>query len=105
MRALHDGMVDLLASMNQPRRNDALLRKTGLTLDRVLSPLLVGLEQLGSVGVGDLADLVGRNDTTVSRQVAKLDGMRFIERRAGETDWRVNEAVLTAIGRRFHRRA
>ena len=99
MRAMHAAMVDLFALMNRPQRDDTLLREAGLSLDRALFPLLVGIERLGPVGVGDLADRVGRDYTTVSRQVAKLGAMGLVERRPGRTDRRVNAAVLTEAGR------
>jgi len=51
----------------------ALIREAGIFLDRALFPLLVGIERKGPIGVGELADLVSREYTTVSRQVAKLE--------------------------------
>lgn len=45
--------------------------------------------------VGELADSVGRDYTTVSRQVAKLESLGLIARRAGKTDRGVTEAVVT----------
>ena len=46
----------------------------------------------------DLADGVGRDYTTVSRQVAKLESLGLIERRASETDARVRMASVTPEG-------
>ena len=48
--------------------------------------------------MGELADWVGRDYTTVSRQVAKLESLGLIARRAGKTDRRVTEAVVTEKG-------
>jgi len=59
--------------MNRPERDDTLLREAGIALNRVLFPLLSGIERFGPIGVVDLADGVGRYYTTVSRQVAKLE--------------------------------
>jgi DNA-binding MarR family transcriptional regulator len=97
--ALHAAMVDLMALMNRPQRDDIVLKEAGVALDRALYPLLSGIERLGPVGVGDLADCVGRDHTTVSRQVAKLLSTGLIERRPSPADARVNEAVLTKKGR------
>lgn len=93
-------MVDLVALMNQPQRDDALLAEAGVSLDRALFPLLVGIERFGPIGVGDLADRAGRDYTTVSRQVAKLESLGLIERRPSAADRRINEAVITDEGRR-----
>jgi DNA-binding MarR family transcriptional regulator len=48
--------------------------------------------------VGDLADRVGRDYTTVSRQVAKLADLGLVMRRTGKTDRRVTEAVVSEKG-------
>jgi DNA-binding MarR family transcriptional regulator len=99
MRELHDAMLDFSSMMNRPRRDTALLNAAGVTIDRALFPLLVYIERKGPLGVGELADMVGRDYTTVSRQVSKLDELGFINRRQSKTDSRVNEAVVTARGR------
>jgi DNA-binding MarR family transcriptional regulator len=49
--------------------------------------------------VVDLAGRVGRDHTTVSRQVAKLESHGLIERRAGVEDSRVRQAVATRKGK------
>jgi DNA-binding MarR family transcriptional regulator len=62
-------------------------------------PLLVYIERKGPIGVGELADIVGRDYTTVNRQVAKLEEQGFISRHVSRSDSRVNEAMVTAKGR------
>ena len=69
-----------------------------MSLDRALFPLLVRITRRGPLGVGELADLVGRDYTTVSRQVAKLENLGLITRQSGKTDRRVTEAVVTENG-------
>jgi DNA-binding MarR family transcriptional regulator len=49
--------------------------------------------------VVELAELIGRDYTTASRQVTKLDGLGLIKRRPSKTDKRVREAVITAKGK------
>jgi len=98
VRTLHGAMVDLYVLMSQPQRDDTLLKEAGVALDRALFPLLVGIERYGPIGVGDLADGVGRDYTTVSRQVTKLENLSLIERRPGKADRRINEAVITPRG-------
>jgi DNA-binding MarR family transcriptional regulator len=95
---LHGAMVDLVVQMTQPQRDDTLLRAAGIALDRALFPLLVGIGRFGPIGVVEIADRVGRDYTTVSRQVAKLVSLGLVERRPGESDRRVNEATLTERG-------
>jgi DNA-binding MarR family transcriptional regulator len=99
VRQLHHSLVDLIGMMNRPQRDTALIREAGISLDRALFPLLVGIERKGPIGVGELADGVGRDYTTVSRQVAKLESLRLVARHASKDDKRVHEATITAKGR------
>jgi DNA-binding MarR family transcriptional regulator len=99
IRQLHHTLVDLVGLMNRPQRDSALLQEAGVSLDRALFPLLIAVERKGPIGVVELAELVGRDYTTVSRQIAKLDGIGVINRRLSKTDNRVREAVITAKGK------
>jgi DNA-binding MarR family transcriptional regulator len=99
IRQLHGAILDIVAVINQPQRDDALLKEAGVALDRALFPLLVLIERLGPIGVVDLADRVGRDHSTVSRQVAKLEELGLVERREGRADRRVREAMPTRKGR------
>ena len=99
IRQLHGALIDLVGVINRPQGDTILLREAGLALDRALFPLLVVIERRGPIGVGELADRVGRDYTTVSRQVAKLESLGLIARRTSPADRRVNEAVVTDKGR------
>lgn len=97
---LASAIIELLGFLNSPRRDDALLREAGVDLDRALFPLLVILGARGALGVAELADQVGRDHTTVSRQLAKLESLALIARREGD-DRRRRAAALTPAGKRI----
>lgn len=99
LRELHDALVEIVGVMNRPQRDEAMVREAGIALDRALFPLLVLVERLGPIGVVELADRVGRDYTTVSRQVAKLESLGLIDRQASATDRRVRESIITAKGK------
>jgi len=99
IRKIFGAVVDLVGIMNSPQRDIRMIEEAGVSLDRALFPLLVGIGRFGPIGVVDLADRVGRDYTTVSRQVAKLETLGFVEREAAQTDKRVREAVITPQGR------
>lgn len=102
MRALpelHGALIDIVSAMNRPENDAAMLERAGLALERALFPLLVLVERLGPIGVVDLAGRVGRDHTTVSRQIARLEALGLVERRASQTDGRVREAVITPRGK------
>jgi DNA-binding MarR family transcriptional regulator len=98
LRPLHETLIDLVGLINRPQNDAVLLRVAGVSLDRALFPLLVRIQRRGPIGVGELADLVGRDYTTVSRQVAKLESLELISRQPGKSDRRVTEAVVTEKG-------
>jgi DNA-binding MarR family transcriptional regulator len=99
VRQLHHTLVDLVGLMNRPQRDSALLQEAGVSLDRALFPLLIVIERKGPIGVVELGELVGRDYTTVSRQIAKLNGLGLINRHPSKTDNRVREAVITGKGK------
>jgi DNA-binding MarR family transcriptional regulator len=99
MRVLHESLISIVSAMNRPQRDEELIRQAGIRLDRALFPLLVVIERLGPIGVVDLAERAGRDYTTVSRQVAKLDSLGLIERRASDVDARVRVASVTPKGK------
>ncbi|MBN9029401.1 MAG: MarR family transcriptional regulator [Rhizobiales bacterium 63-7] len=99
LRELHGALIDIVSVMNRPQRDEEMVRQAGIALDRALFPLLVMIERLGPIGIVDLADRVGRDYTTVSRQVSKLEELGLAERRESAADRRVREAVVTAQGK------
>lgn len=99
LRQLHEAMLDIVSVMNRPQRDEALIKEAGIALDRALFPLLVGVGRFGPIGVVELADRVGRDYTTVSRQVAKLESLGLVDRRGSAADRRVREAVITQRGK------
>jgi DNA-binding MarR family transcriptional regulator len=96
---LHRSVIDIVAEINRPERDAAMLAMAGLGLERALFPLLVLIERLGPIGVGELAGRVGRDYSTVSRQVARLEQIGLVTRRAGVADRRVHEALITPKGK------
>ncbi len=99
LRALHGAVLDIVSFMNRPQNDEALIREANIPLDRALFPLLVGIERFGPIGVVDLADRIGRDYTTVSRQVAKLESLGLVERRQNPVDRRLRETVITSKGK------
>ncbi|WP_397458503.1 MarR family winged helix-turn-helix transcriptional regulator [Pseudomonas asplenii] len=99
LRELHESLLEIVGVMNRPQRDEAMIQAAGISLDRALFPLLVLVERRGPIGVVELADRVGRDYTTVSRQVAKMESLGLIDRRESAIDRRVREAVVTTNGK------
>ena len=99
VRALHEALIDIVSVLNRKQGDEMMIREAGISLDRALFPLLVGIERRGPIGVVDLADRMGRDYTTVSRQVARLESLGLVKRQASEADRRVSEATITPSGK------
>ena len=103
LRCLHDAVLDFVAVINRPDRDELLIREAGIRLDRALFPLLVLTDRFGPIGVVDLAGRVGRDHSTVSRQAAKLVQLGLVERQESATDGRMRKVHATRAGQRMAR--
>ena len=98
---LHESLIDIVSVMNRPQGDQTIINEAGIALDRALFPLLVLVDRRGPIGVVDLADRVGRDYTTVSRQVTKLEQLGLVKRRPGD-DRRVRETIVTPAGKEMN---
>ncbi len=63
-----------------------------------LFPLLVCLARRGPLSVAGLSGQIGRDHTTISRQLSKLESLGLIARQGDGADRRVRTVSLTALG-------
>jgi DNA-binding MarR family transcriptional regulator len=99
IRRLREALLDVTGVLNRPQPDAALITMAGVDLDRALFPLLARVERRGPLGIGELAELCGRDHTTVSRQITKLEGMGLLARQVSERDARGRDVVVTRKGR------
>ncbi|MGH8844122.1 MAG: MarR family winged helix-turn-helix transcriptional regulator [Advenella sp.] len=99
MKSLHGSLISILSALNRPRNDEKMIEDAGIRLDRALFSALVMIERLGPIGVVELADRSGRDYTTISRQVARLESLELVKRRANPMDRRVREAVIAPKGK------
>jgi len=96
---IHGAVLDIVSAINRPQRDEVLIKEAGIPLDRALFPLLVSVERLGPIGIVELADRIGRDHTTVSRQVTRLEIFGLVERQDNAADRRMREAVVSRKGK------
>ncbi|BBQ84229.1 TPA: MarR family transcriptional regulator [Kluyvera ascorbata] len=94
----HGALLDIIGVMNQPARDEQLLQAAGVQLEQLLFPLLVAIGRCGPIGVVELADNLGRDYTTVSRQVKKLEAQGLAHKQPNERDRRISEVTLSEQG-------
>ena len=95
----HGALLDIIGVMNQPARDEQLLQAAGVQLEQLLFPLLVAIGRRGPIGVVELADNLGRDYTTVSRQVKKLEAQSLALKQPNALDRRISEVTLSEEGR------
>jgi len=95
---IHAVLLQLNGYMNRPDLDQAFLARAGVQLDRALFPLLTRIGRAHPISVVELASLVGRDHSTVSRQVAKLEALGLVERQTAEGDQRVRLLQPSAKG-------
>ena len=98
---IHAVLLQLNGYMNRPDLDQAFLARAGVKLDRALFPLLTRIGLSHPISVVELASLVGRDHSTVSRQVAKLETLGLVERQAVKGDQRVRLLSPSAAGRKM----
>ena len=98
---IHAVLLQLNGYMNRPDLDQAFLARAGVKLDRALFPLLTRIGLAQPISVVELAGLVGRDHSTVSRQTAKLEALGLVERRPDKADQRVRLLAPSAIGRKM----
>lgn len=99
IRELRDALLDLTGVLNRPQPDSALIEAAGVDLDRALFPLLARVARLGPLGIVELSELNGRDHTTVSRQISKLESLALVARCASPQDRRVRAVMITDKGR------
>ena len=91
-------LLELASFINDPRQDWRMMAEAGLDLDPAFLPLLVRLGAQGPAGVVELAGQIGRDHSTTSRQIARLEAAGLAERAASPADARVRTARLTPRG-------
>lgn len=99
LKTLHGALISIVSAFNRPQNDEKMIEAAGIRLDRALFSVLVSIERLGPIGVVDLAERLGRDYTTISRQVAKLESQGLVKRRESDIDRRVREAVISPKGK------
>jgi len=99
MKSLHGSLISIVSALNRPKNDEKMIEDAGIRLDRALFTVLVMVERLGPIGVVDLADRSGRDYTTISRQVARLESLELVKRQPNALDRRVREAVIAPKGK------
>ncbi len=77
----------------------SLSKKQSINLTPEESAILVNVHELGSMRIGDLAEALLRDATTLTRQVAGLEKKGLLRRRTSRVDRRSVKVTITDAGK------
>jgi len=82
-------------------QTQVLLEETGIGLPASHFPILAGLDRLGQLSVGEIAEAVGMSQPGVTRMLDKLQSDGLVKSTTASGDRRVRTIVLTAAGEKL----
>ena len=96
---IFQSLSEILAFLNRPQQDKILLAHAGIAIDTALLGVLVQISMNHKISISELADRLGRDHSTVSRQVAKLEELGFTTSQPSRRDKRQRELTLTRQGK------
>ena len=96
---LHSAALSIADFVNRSDIDARLLADSGVKLDRALFPLLSRISMAGEISTVELANLIGRDHSTVSRQAKKLEDLGLVVRVPNPTDARIRHLVPSKAGK------
>ncbi len=91
-------LIDLVSIMNRSDRDKKMIANAGVNLEAAAFRVFVGIAHLGPTSVGELADMMGRNYSSVSRQIDKLETSGLVHTYSSSSDSRIRVSELTKHG-------
>lgn len=96
---LHRALVAISDMMTRVDVDARLIAASGVKLDRALFPLLARIAMDPDMNVAKLANLVGRDHSTVSRQILRLEELKLVIRTSDPHDERSRRLTASKAGR------
>lgn len=91
-------VIDLVSIMNRPDRDKKMIANAGVNLEAAAFRVFVGIVHLQPTSVGDLAAMMGKNYSSVSRQIDKLETAGLVHTYPSSSDSRIRVSELTKYG-------
>ncbi|UJF35717.1 MarR family winged helix-turn-helix transcriptional regulator [Paenibacillus hexagrammi] len=91
-------LIDLFALINRSDRDKKMIANAGVNLEEAAFRVLVGIAHLQPTSVGELADKMGKNYSSVSRQIDKLEAAGLVHTYPSSSDSRIRVSELTKRG-------
>ncbi|HEY0222297.1 MarR family winged helix-turn-helix transcriptional regulator [Lactovum miscens] len=99
---IFESLIAIVDFFNDPEQDEILLTKAGAAYDKNRLPIIVRVGRQNSLNVGELAKQLGKNHSSVSRQVDKLEAKGLLFSLTDSSDKRVHRVSLTPIGQALY---
>ena len=91
-------LFQIVNFFNDPRHDTTLLKKAGIKDDKNLLPIIVRVGVSQTISVGDLANQLGKNHSSTSRQIDKFEKQGLLVSSYNDNDRRIRQVALTEKG-------
>ncbi|MGY4691042.1 MarR family winged helix-turn-helix transcriptional regulator [Salibacterium sp. K-3] len=91
-------LIDLVSIINRPDRDKKMIANAGVNLEPATFRIFVGIAHLQTTSVSDLAAMMGKNYSSVSRQIDKLETAGLVHTYPSSSDSRIRVSELTKYG-------
>ncbi|HIY91748.1 MarR family winged helix-turn-helix transcriptional regulator [Companilactobacillus sp. HBUAS56275] len=98
---LIESLVTIVTFFNRTDRDQAFIKQAGVDLEAVSFQLFVTIGRMQPTNVSDLANILGKSHSSVSRQIDKLEQKQLVTTKDGEQDARVRSIVLSGSGEKL----
>ncbi|RUT29597.1 MarR family transcriptional regulator [Paenibacillus zeisoli] len=95
-------VIDLVTMINRTDRDKKMIASAGVEMEAAAFQVFGGIAHLQSTSVGDLANLMGKNYSSVSRQIDKLEAAGLVHTYPSVDDSRIRLSELTSYGKEIY---
>ncbi|WP_342436092.1 MarR family winged helix-turn-helix transcriptional regulator [Paenibacillus sp. FSL L8-0436] len=99
---LFSTLIELTTMLNQSDRHKKMIAHAGVNMEAAAFRVFIGIGRLQSTSVGDLAAMMGKNYSSVSRQIDKLEIAGLVHTYPARNDSRIRVSELTNHGKEIY---
>lgn len=95
---LIQALVTIVSFFNRTDRDKAFIKDAGVKLEATSFQLFVTIGRMQPTNVSDLANVLGKSHSSVSRQIDKLEQRELVTTKDAEVDARIRSIQLSKSG-------
>ncbi|WP_179946628.1 MarR family winged helix-turn-helix transcriptional regulator [Lactobacillus terrae] len=96
-------LINLVGFFNNPQNDKKLLNSANVKLEAPAFPIFSAIARKQPISVSEIANIVGKNYSSVSRQIDKLENSNLVTSSPSLKDSRVRISTLTEEGNKLNK--